>query len=102
MSAWKLSEESTDTSHNARKNRVVSLNGLGNIYMTLGNYERADSMLRMALAGERQLGSMLGQAINYANLGSIFEHHGEMDSARLYYDKRFDVRSICTRMSGTR
>lgn len=85
--AWKLSEESTDTSHNARKNRVVSLNGLGNIYMTLGNYERADSMLRMALAGERQLGSMLGQAINYANLGSIFEHHGEMDSARLYYDK---------------
>ena len=37
--AWKLSEESTDTSHNARKNRVVSLNGLGNIYMTLGNYE---------------------------------------------------------------
>lgn len=85
--AWKLSEESTDTSYNAKKNRVVSLNGLGNIYMTLGNYERADSMLRMALAGERQLGSMLGQAINYANLGSIFEYHGEMDSARLYYDK---------------
>lgn len=85
--AWKLSEESTDTSYNARKNRVVSLNGLGNIYMTLGNFERADSMLRMALAGERQLGSTLGQAINYANLGSIFERHGELDSARLYYDK---------------
>ena len=56
-SAWKLSEDCTDTSFTARKNRVVSLNGLGNIYMTLGNYERADSVLRMALKGERELGT---------------------------------------------
>ena len=79
--AWMLSEECTDTSFTARKNRVVSLNGLGNIYMTLGNYERADSTLRMALEGERLLHSSLGQAINYANLGSIFEHRGQTDSA---------------------
>ena len=61
--AWMLSEECADTSFTARKNRVVSLNGLGNIYMTLGNYERADSTLRMALEGERLLHSSLGQAI---------------------------------------
>ena len=84
-SAWKLSEACTDTSFAARKNRVVSLNGLGNIYLSLGNYVRADSALRMALAGERQLGSALGQAINYANLGFIFEHDGKMDSAWAYY-----------------
>lgn len=86
-SAWKLSEECADTSFTAKKNRVVSLNGLGNIYMTLGNYERADSVLRMALAGERELHSTVGQAINYANLGSIFEHHGRTDSAWIYYRK---------------
>ena len=83
--AWTLSEECTDTTFAAKKNRVVSLNGLGNVYLTLGNYERADSALRMALAGERQLHSVLGQAINYANLGSIFEHRGLNDSAWVYY-----------------
>lgn len=83
--AWKLSEECADTSFVARKNRVVSLNGLGNIYMTLGNYERADSALRMALDGERQLNSALGLAINYANLGAIFEHRGQIDSAWVCY-----------------
>ena len=85
--AWKLSEECTDTSFTAKKNRVVSLNGLGNVYLTLGNYERADSALRMALAGERSLNSTVGQAINYANIGSIFEHKGETDSAWVYYLK---------------
>ena len=85
--AWTLSEECADTSFTAKKNRVVSLNGLGNIYMTLGNYERADSVLRMALKGETELHSALGQAINYANLGSIFEHWGQTDSAWVYYRK---------------
>ena len=85
--AWKLSEECADTVTVARKNRVVSLNGLGNIYMTLGNYERADSVLRMALKGEQELHNALGQAINYANLGSIFEHREQTDSAWAYYRK---------------
>ena len=85
--AWKISEECADTSFTAKKNRVVSLNGLGNAYLTLGNYERADSALRMALAGERSLHSTIGQAINYANLGSIFEHDGKTDSAWVYYLK---------------
>ena len=83
--AWLISKEYADTSYAAMKNRVVSLNGLGNIYMTLGNFERADSVLRLALRGEQQLRSALGQAINYANLGSIFEHRGQTDSAWVYY-----------------
>lgn len=85
--AWKLSEECADTSFTAKKNRVVSLNGLGNIYLTLSNYERADSTLRMALQGEQELHSTVGQAINYANLGSIFEHRRQTDSAWVYYRK---------------
>lgn len=72
-------------SETARKNRVISLNGIGNIHMTMQNYEKADSVLREALAGEQSLGSDLGQAINYANIGSIFETHEQMDSARYYY-----------------
>ena len=86
-SAWILSEECSDTSFTAKKNRVVSLNGLGNIYLTMGHYERADSTLRMALKGEKELHSAVGQAINYANLGSIFEQRGQTDSAWVYYRK---------------
>lgn len=83
--AWKLSEECADTAFQAQKNRVISLNGLGNIYMALGNYERADSALRRALKGEQQLNSLVGQAINYANLGSIYARHQQFDSAWVYY-----------------
>lgn len=83
--AWSLCKVTTDTSFVAIKNQAKSLNGLGNIYLTLGNYERADSALRKALVVERKLGSMVGVAINYANLGSIFEHRGEIDSAWVYY-----------------
>lgn len=90
-SAWKMSEASSDTSALTKKNRVVSLNGLGNIYMTLGNFQRADSVLRLALKGEKALKSDFGQAINYANIGSIFEKKNQLDSAWVYYRKSMEL-----------
>lgn len=81
-----LCEQYSDkNSFTAKKNRVVSLNGIGNIHLTLDNREAADSVFRVALAGEHELGSDLGQAINYANLGAIFEARGMADSALVYY-----------------
>ena len=85
--ALNLAEQSPDTCFNARKNRVVALNGIGNIQLTLGNLNEADSAFRKALAGEINLGSALGQAINYANIGSIFESKENYDSAYQYYSK---------------
>lgn len=82
---------SDQTSDVAVKNRVISLNGIGNIYMTIENYTAADSVLRAALAGEQQLGSELGQAINWANLGAIKQSHGELDSARVYYERSLEL-----------
>lgn len=78
-------------SKTAKKNRVVSLNGIGNIYLTLNNREAADSIFRLALHGEQELGSHLGQAINYANIGSLFEMDNEIDSARYYYNKSMEA-----------
>lgn len=80
-----ISEECHDTSFVAKKNRLVSINGLGNIYLTMKNYERADSAFRLALIGEKELNSSLGQAINYANLGAIYEDRGLLDSAWVNY-----------------
>lgn len=89
--AYRLCEESSDTAYAMRKNRVVSLNGLGNIYLSIRNYERADSAFRLALAGEHALGSNTGQAINYANLGAIYNARGDDDKAMQYYRKSMDL-----------
>lgn len=84
--ALALCDQYSDTSSfNAKKNVLRSLNGLGNILMTLGNYEASEEMFRRALAGEENLQSATGQAINLANIGSIKHKQGLNDSAAVYY-----------------
>jgi len=80
-------EVCSDTTETARKNLVVSLNGLGNAHLSLGNDRLAEECFRRALKGEMELDSHLGMAINYANLGSIYDRKGQYDSARWYYDQ---------------
>lgn len=90
--ALHLCDEMHDkTSRDALKNRVGSLNGIGNICMQIGDYTTADSVLRQALEGERMLGSQLGQAINLANLGSVLEALGEKDSAKIYFHRSMEM-----------
>ena len=81
---------SDQTGRTALKNRVVSLNGIGNVYLTMGNGDEAEDIFRQALKGEQALKSPLGQAINYANIGSILESRGQVDSARTYYQKSLE------------
>ena len=91
IEALRLSEEFTEKeTYQARKNRVISLNGLGNIYLTLDKRQAADSIFRLALKGEQSLGSDLGQAINYANIGALFDDDGQLDSARFYYERSLE------------
>jgi signal transduction histidine kinase len=78
----KWSDKETPTS---LKNRVISLNGIGNVHLSLGNDDLAMEAFREALKGESKLGSATGQAINYANIGAIFEDRHQLDSARYYY-----------------
>ena len=90
--ALKLCEQYSDKdSYAAKKNRVVSLNGIGNISLRTGDMQTADSVFRAALRGEAELGSALGQAINYANLGAIFDSNGQIDSAWVYYTKSLEM-----------
>lgn len=76
----------SDTSYIARKNKVRTLNGLGNVMLSLGNSEVAEEMFRRALQGEKELHSSTGEAINYANIGAIKRDNGDIDSARIYYN----------------
>ncbi len=88
--ALALIEQSPMKNAVAKKTRVVSLNGIGNIYLSLRNLDEAESTFRTALAGEKELGSDLGQAINYANIGAIFEDRAQYDSATVYYRQSLD------------
>lgn len=76
---------SDHSSETARKMKANTLNGLGNIYLTLKNYSEADSLFREAMRYETARRNPLGMAINYANIGSIFEQRNMPDSARAYY-----------------
>lgn len=80
-------EWSDKTTPTALKNRVISLNGIGNVHLSMGNHEVAMSAFREALKGETRLGSATGMAINYANIGALLEEDGMLDSARWYYTK---------------
>ncbi|MGM9697720.1 MAG: ATP-binding protein [Prevotella sp.] len=65
--------------------RLTTLNGIGNAMKLMGNDVAADSIFRQALEGQRKLGSKLGMAINYANIGTLFDRKGQLDSAMQYY-----------------
>ena len=79
-----------DTAFQNRKNVVISLNGIGNIQLSLGDNTNAERVFRRALEGEKELKSDLGMAINYANIGSIKENIGNIDSALWYYNKSLE------------
>ena len=79
-----------DTAFQNRKNVVISLNGIGNIQLSLGDNTNAERVFRRALEGEKELKSDLGMAINYANIGSIKENIGDIDSALWYYNKSLE------------
>lgn len=90
--ALELSDEFSDQeSEVAQKNKVRALNGLGNVLLSLENYEAAETVFERALEGERRLKSETGQAINLANLGSIKEKQGYPDSARIYYEQSMEL-----------
>lgn len=42
--ALMMANECSDTSFTARKNRVMSLNGLANVYLTVRNFHLADKL----------------------------------------------------------
>ena len=67
------------------KCRAIGYNGAGNVYLAIGNYGKADEMLRKALAVETQLGSHLGMNVDLSNLGIVYERRGMTDSAWVYY-----------------
>lgn len=73
-----------------RKNRVMAINGIGNIDLSFGNYDEAERSFREALTEEKALNSALGQAMNFANIGVIYQERQMYDSAFAYYQRSME------------
>ncbi len=83
-------------SDEALKCHMETFNGIGNIELQLRNYSVADSVLRLALDGERKLNNYRGMAINYSFLGAVKQQIGDIDSAMVYYNNSLE----CNKLAG--
>ena len=69
---------------------AVSQNSMGNIYLTLKQYDLAIEQFEKSLVIENQAGNRLGLAINYHNLGYADEAKGLLDLALKNYKRSLD------------
>lgn len=81
---------SDQSTYFVKKQKTIALNGIGNISLVLEFYDKAEETFRECLEIEGSLGSDIGLAINYANLGAIYDAKDERDSAMYYYNLSLD------------
>lgn len=102
--ALELAETVTNPSNNLKRSINVSLNGIGNIYQTLEQYDLAIQQFRKSLQLEKDLGNELGIAINHQNIGECHESMHDLNAAlqsyrtSLEYNEKIDSdmgRIIC-------
>ena len=65
---------------------AVSQNSMGNIYLSLKQYDLALEQFTNSLTIEKSLNNKLGLAINYQNIGFIKEAEGRLEDALKYYE----------------
>ena len=90
--ALTLCEQYSDkTSFEAKKNRVTSLNGLGNVYLTMKDLATADSLFRLALEDEKILNSDLGISLCHTHFGQLHEKNRQWDKAISEYKNAYEM-----------
>ncbi len=90
--AYNLSMKHAETEHHqVRRNTAVALNGMGSVFLLMGNLQMADTVFRQALAVEEALGNLQGQALDLGALGNIKEQQGKTDEAWTLYRKSLEL-----------
>lgn len=90
QSALALAEAKPVQDSITKKSTSVSLNSIGNIYLSLNENDLAETYFERAIEYESDLNSDLGLAINYANLGITFEQRDRFDEAIDSYKKSLE------------
>ncbi len=83
--ALELAETVKNPSDGLKRSINVSLNGIGNIYEALEQYDLAIKQFKKSMKLEEELGNTLGLAINHQNIGECLEKQGKLEKALQSY-----------------
>lgn len=83
--ALELAETVENPSNGLKRSINVSLNGIGNIYQTLEQYDLAIAQFRKSMKLEGELGNKRGLAVNHQNIGECLEEQGKLEEALKNY-----------------
>lgn len=89
--ALTMAESATNPSVGVQSEKNTALNGIGNIYSLLEQYDLAISYFEQSLKYDIELGNLLGQATNYQNIADCQEAMGQLAAARSNYEKSLEV-----------
>ncbi len=89
--ALELAETVKNPSDNLKRSINVSLNGIGNIYQTLEQYDLAIKQFKKSMLLEDALGNKLGIAINHQNIGECQEAKLNLEDALESYKTSLKV-----------
>ena len=84
--ALKFAKTANPITKELRLSIAVSLNGMGNIYLVLQQYDLALEQFNNSLVIEKEIENKLGLAINYQNIGYTKEAKGQINQALVDYE----------------
>ena len=71
--------------------KLLCYTNLGNVYRSVGEYEKAREHLEKSLAIQKEIGDRNGEATSYANLGAVYGSVGEYEKAREHLEKSLAI-----------
>ncbi|MBI5765449.1 MAG: tetratricopeptide repeat protein [Planctomycetes bacterium] len=80
--------------------RTIAYRNLGLIYLTRGDLDRAEEMIRKSLAIDEKLGRLEGMAAVYGSLGAISQTRGDLDCAEEMYRKSLAINEKLGHLDG--
>lgn len=98
--ALKLAETVAKPSLALKRSINTSLNGIGNIYKLLEQYELAIEKFNQSILLDKELKNTLGLAINHQNLGECYEAQGKLEQALLNFKESLDYNEIINSEKG--
>jgi tetratricopeptide (TPR) repeat protein len=76
------------------------LTGIGAIYYSLGNYEKALEFFKQALAIQREIGDRAGEGSTLSNLGAIHYSLGKSEMASVLYGRALAIQEAIGDQAG--
>ncbi|MCV6629535.1 MAG: tetratricopeptide repeat protein [Flavobacteriaceae bacterium] len=89
--ALSISDTLVPKTNFVKKSIAISLTSIGNVYLTLKQYDLAATEFEKSLKIEIEMDSKKGMAINFHNLGKTYEHRGNLYKAKQYFMKSLSL-----------